>query len=170
MDNVCCGSDCEGLYEELGRLRDSSREAACLFRICCIHLVLVGHRPGEVGGWLGISERTLRRWVELYQGSGIEGVRRGLHIGRPGHLEERDLAVLLSDIRQSPADAGLEGPEWSGTLVQRYVEDRFGARLGIRQCQRLLTMARREDVPSRAPGHLGAQWPQVTATGPAGIA
>jgi len=151
MDNVCCGD----LREELWRGRAGSRDAAFLFRLCSVRLVLSGQRPGDVGEWLDLSERTVRRWVALYQEGGTQAVRRGVRAGRPGHLGEGDLAAVLAALRDPPGELGLPYREWHGAMLQQWVRERFGVELGIRQCQRLLRLARHAESGSLAGLALG---------------
>lgn len=161
MDDMCCGGDREDqrgdprgdLRGELWRLRAKSPDAAFLFRLCCIRLVLSGQRPAEVGAWLEASERTVRRWVDLYRRAGTEALRRGLRTGRPGQLQAEDLSALASFVHRPPAELGLGCREWNGALVQQCLDERFGVTLGLRQCQRLLSLARRaaaQGLPQRS--------------------
>jgi transposase len=47
--------------------------------------------------------------------------------------------LKISDLRQSPAEAGVEdGGVWGAKTLSRYSEQKFDAELKARQCQRLV--------------------------------
>lgn len=141
------------LPDELRRLRECSPEAAYLFRLVCLSLIGAGLDPSEAGGRLAVSERTLRRWLALYRSRGTAGLAAGLHSGRPCDLGAEQAVEVLEALRGRPSQCGLNATDWSGPLVGDDVGRRFGIRLGLRQCQRLLSRARQVESA------FGEPWP-----------
>ena len=47
------------------------------------------------------------------------------------------MAEIDAVLRKTPRDAGMGGNLWDGKTLAAWIKRQYGARLGVRQCQRL---------------------------------
>ncbi len=125
----------EVLKSELSR----SQEARFLQRLHCVLLVSKGCDPGEVGRWFGVHSRTVDRWIAQYAERGVVGLRDRSNLGRPPRLGEKQRQALQTQFSSTPREFGYDRDVWDGRLVQTHLAGRFGVKLSLRQCQRLVT-------------------------------
>ena len=135
-----CGSAFRAALEAAGR---RSEDPLLTHRLHAVLLVSLGHSCYEVASRIGQDPRTVERWVRTYETLGCEGLREHHGGGRPARLTATQRADLDRILAQDPAAQGLAQPRWSGKLLVLQLERRFGVRLSLRQCQRLLGTARR---------------------------
>ncbi|MBI2422858.1 MAG: winged helix-turn-helix domain-containing protein [Candidatus Hydrogenedentes bacterium] len=83
--------------------------------------------------------RLVQYWVRRFNEDGFAGLREGERPGRPPALGEADLESLGLELRKAPTDFGYAQNLWDGKLLQVHLAQRYGAQLGVRQCQRLFT-------------------------------
>ncbi|MCG3198912.1 MAG: hypothetical protein GHCLOJNM_03419 [bacterium] len=114
-----------------------SEESRYDHRLHGILLVCSGFSCSEVAELLGQSRRTVQYWVRRFERSGFAGLQEGLRAGRPPALDEETLEEIGRDLRRSPRDWGYSQNLWDGKLLSHHLAERYGARLGVRQCQRL---------------------------------
>jgi transposase len=107
-------------------------------RLHAVILVLQGRSFVEVGLWLDEQPRTLRRWVSSFRAQGLAGLADEAKTGRPPSLDERKRDRLLKDLPRGPRAFGFDAQVWDGEVLAQHLELRYGVRLGIRQCQRIL--------------------------------
>jgi transposase len=122
-----------GLQDEIRRSEESRYD----HRLHGVLLVAQGVTCPQVARLLGDSPRTVEYWVHRFQAHGLAGLREGERPGRPRRLSEEQLKLVSGALRLPPRQLGLEGHLWDGKLLSAYVEEEFGVRLGVRQCQRL---------------------------------
>lgn len=118
--------------------RSSSSSARLLHRLHCVFLVACGCSCYQVGGWFGEDRKTVERWVHEWNTAGPRGLLERRRSGRRPALEDAQLETLRADLAASPRALDLESDAWSGPVLRRHLRQRFGIRLGLRQCQRLL--------------------------------
>ena len=119
-----------------------SRELRAMHRLHAVFLVSLGHSCYEVAHWFGEHPRSVERWVHAYDLGGINGLREGAHTGRPARLTQQQSQQLAQDLARGPADFGFRQTRWDGKLLMRHLECKFGVQLSLRQCQRLLQLAK----------------------------
>jgi transposase len=117
----------------------------------------------EAAGVLGDAPRTVENWVHRFETEGLAGLTETERSGRPSRLSLAQMAEVGTALRQSPAEAGVEGGGvWDGKTLFRYLEQKFEVELMARQCQRLF---RQLGFRPRKPHPLIAQAdPQAQAT------
>ena len=120
-----------------GELRRSA-EQRFAHRLHAVMLVAAGRSCYEIARWFGEDPRTIERWVHAFDAHGAEGLREHHAGGRPARLTAEQAAAIEQTIHQRPEACGVSGPRWNGRLLAQYLAARFGVRLGIRQCQRVL--------------------------------
>jgi transposase len=64
-------------------------------------------------------------------------LQEGERTGRPRRLSPKQLAELEAVLRRAPGDVGISGNVWDRKTLAAWIERQYGARLGVRQCQRL---------------------------------
>jgi transposase len=111
-----------------------SEEARYEHRLHAILLVARGLTCPEVARLLGDPPRTVQHWVSRFIDEGLEGLDEDERPGRPSRLTR----AQLRDVRRA-----LSRHEHTGRSLSAYIEERFGIRLGVRQCQRLIRSMRK---------------------------
>lgn len=114
-----------------------SEESRYDHRLHGILLVCSGFSCSKVAELLGQSRRTVQYWVRRFEQSGFAGLQEGFRAGRPPALDEETLEEVGRDLRRSPRDWGYSQNLWDGKLLSHHLAERYGAQLGVRQCQRL---------------------------------
>ncbi len=133
--------DADALYAELTSVLSDSEALRSLHRLLCVVLVCRGRGCAEVAHWLGISPRSVERWVQAYADAGLAGLQAHHCGGRPTLLSEAARTFLPQMLNQSPASQGVRASCWTGPLLAQHLETRFGVRLSVRQCQRMLRVS-----------------------------
>ena len=122
------------LQDEIRRSEESRYD----HRLHGVLLVAHGLSCREVAGVLGDSPRTVAYWVHRFEAKGFAGLVEGERCGRPRRLQEPDLKRVEAALRQTPAEAGVEGGGvWDGKTLSTFVRGQLGVELKVRQCQRL---------------------------------
>ena len=132
----------DALRSELKSGAGGSIELRCAHRLHAVLLVSVGRSCYEVARWLGNDARSVERWVHAYTLLGADGLRDGPHGGRPARLTPPTARQLALELNAGPGSCGYPQPSWSGKLLARHVLHRYGIRLSVRHCQRLLKEAK----------------------------
>ena len=122
-----------GLQDEIRRSEESRYD----HRLHGVLLVAQGVTCPQVARLLGDSRRTVEYWVHRFEAQGLAGLREGERRGRPSRLNDQQLKLVSAALRLPPQHFGLEGHLWDGKMLSAHVEQEFGVRLGVRQCQRL---------------------------------
>ena len=144
------------MQDEIAR----SEEARYDHRLHGVLLVSSGLSCYEVAELFGHSPRTIEGWVKRFEKSGFAGLQEQPRPGRPRALSKVDLGSVGQDLRRSPRDFGYEQTLWDGKLLSHHLADKFGVKLGVRQCQRLfrkLGFRRRKPRPLIAKADPDAQ-------------
>lgn len=110
-----------------------SKGAYYLHRLHAVLLVARGLSTRRVAELLGDSPRSVAGWVQRY----LEEGASGLMAQSPGGRKPRLTTDQLNEARC--AVTGGDGGHWSGKKLSDWILERYGVRLQVRQCQRLLT-------------------------------
>lgn len=147
------------LQDEIRRSDESRYD----HRLHGVLMVAHGISCREAAGVLGDAPRTVENWVHRFERQGLAGLSEAERPGRPSRLSPAQLAKVETALRQSPAEAGVEGGGvWDGRTLSCYLEQKFAVELKARQCQRLF---RQLGFRLRKPRPLIAQAdPQAQAT------
>lgn len=92
----------------------------------------------------GRSPRTLEYWVRRFEQKGLDGLMERGRPGRPSRLRKAQLRRLASDVARDPVLCGYPDSEWTGETLRGHLAKEYRVRLGVRQCQRLLTRLQRD--------------------------
>ena len=114
-----------------------SEESRYNHRLHGILLVCSGFSCYEVAELLGRSPRTVEHWVQRFEQSGFAGLEEVSRPGRPKALDEQAYQAVGIDLRRSPSKFGYSQNLWDGKLLSHHLTQKYGVRLGVRQCQRM---------------------------------
>jgi transposase len=122
-----------GLQDEIRRSEESRYD----HRLHGVLLVAQGLTCPEVGRLLGDAPRTVEYWVNSFEQKGLGGLREGERPGRPKRLNQERMHEIDAILRKTPREAGLSGNLWDGKTLAAWIDQEYGVRLGVRQCQRM---------------------------------
>ena len=100
-------------------------------------LIAGGQSCLQVADTFGWNPRTVQRWAKRFEEYGLDGLREGERSGRPATLDARQWAALGRDMRRTPKEFGYAARLWDGKLLSEHLRQRYGVKLGVRQCQRI---------------------------------
>ena len=113
-----------------------SEESRYDHRMHAILLVAQGISCSRAAQMLGDAPRTVEYWVRRFEERGFSGLMDGERSGRRPRLDQKHIAVIDDALRKSPNEYGLSG-QWDGKTLSLFIQQNWGASLGVRQCQRL---------------------------------
>jgi transposase len=157
------------------RTHGSAQWLEAVRRLAVTRVVDDGHAPAEVAEFLGVSRRSVERWVAGYRAGGGAALAAVPHPGPAPKLTARQADRVLSWIRdRRPQDLGFgadTGSHWTARRVAAVVERRLGVRFNHRYLNAWL--ARRgitPQLPQRVPRErdqaaidrwVAADWPRI---------
>lgn len=80
-----------------------------------------GRRHGHIAEDLGVSVRTVQRWLNLYHERGSAGLKIRWAPGRVAKLPEALAAEILAWLKQGPAGCGLDRANWTYQELATYL-------------------------------------------------
>jgi transposase len=85
MTIATAGFTCDTLLrKKIEKLRRKEKDVRVHNRLSALLWLGQGRTPDEVAELLGVCPRTVRNWLELYQGGGLEALRTLEYKGDPG--------------------------------------------------------------------------------------
>jgi transposase len=99
-------------------------------RLLAVRRVAEGRPAAEVARFLGVHERTVRRWVKRHEAGGAAALAAKPHPGPGLRLTPEREAEVLSWLTRNPADPQFGFPTelWTAARVAGLVRERFGVR------------------------------------------
>jgi transposase len=85
-----------------------------------------GRRHHHIATDLGISPRTLQRWLTAYQTHGWGGLPIRWALGRTPHIPAALAPEILSWIKAGPAGCGLDRANWTYAALATYLYQTHG--------------------------------------------
>ncbi|MGH8621680.1 MAG: helix-turn-helix domain-containing protein [Burkholderiales bacterium] len=124
--------------EELRRLARQESDGRVVCRLLGVANAVDGMRRAEAARRAGMDRQTLRDWVLRFNVAGVEGLRDRPKSGRPGWLDEGQLAAFKALVLRGP-DPERDGvSSWRAKDLCRLVEARFGVAYSENGMLRLL--------------------------------
>jgi transposase len=114
-----------------------------------VQAVREGSTPAEVARVLGVSDRSVRRWVAAARDRGDEALAAVAHPGPKPKLNGNQQRQVLSWIKRSPTEFGFATELWTAPRVARLIRDRFGVEFHPRYVNAWLT---RRGITPQKPG------------------
>jgi transposase len=130
-----------------------------------------GYAADEVADFLGVSIRTVWRWLALARGDGPQGLSARPAPGRPRKLTRPQEKVVLRWLHDSPLEHGFTTELWTAARVAQLIEQEFGITFNPRYLstwlrdrgltpQKPQPVARERD-PEAIRRWLAADWPRI---------
>ena len=91
-------------------------------RCDAMQMLIVGIPRGKVCDALQITERSLRRWIRLFNDYGVDGLVVNKRPGRP-HLIGKEQAVLLTDLIDNPGKADRDF--WTAKAFHGHIRESY---------------------------------------------
>jgi transposase len=85
-----------------------------------------GATPSQVARVLGVSDRSVRRWVAAARDGGEAALDAVAHPGPRPKLNGNRQRQVLAWLKRSPTDFGFATELWTAPRVARLIRDRFG--------------------------------------------
>ena len=121
-----------------------SEEARYVHRLHGVLLVLLGLSTVKAGKLLGDPQRTVAHWVIQFKQHGLDGLKDAGKSGRREILSAVQKKMLMDALAQSPKNVGLEADVWTNKVVLSFLHKRYGIKLNLRHCSRLLLAYRNQ--------------------------
>lgn len=113
--------------------------------------VLEGYPVQEVAAFLGVTERSVHRWLEACRQSGdLDALKAKPGPGRPRNLTRRQERTVLGWLTKSPTGFGFAGELWTSRRLAALIERRWGIRFNANYLVEWLT-ARRHSAQKPEP-------------------
>jgi transposase len=130
-----------------------------------------GYSVDEVADFLGVSIRTVWRWLALARGDGPDGLSSRPVPGRPRKLTPTQEKVVLRWLHDSPTEHGFATELWTAARIAQRIEQEFGIIFNPRYLsswlrdrgltpQKPQRVARERD-PKAIRRWLAADWPRI---------
>jgi len=140
-------------------------------RQLAIQRYLEGYSADEIAEFLGLSTRSVWRWLASFRARGPEGLRARPVTGRPRKLTVVQEKITLRWLRGSPVDHGFATELWTAPRLAQLIEEEFAIRFNPRSLSTWLrdrgfSPQKPERVPrERDPGAisewLATDWPRI---------
>jgi len=95
-------------------------------RRLAVQRVQQGYSQVQVAQFLGVHERTVRKWIAQYRHQGDKGLAAKPHPGRPPKLPRPQQNLVLGWLRQNPKSFGFATELWTGRRVAQLIKRSFG--------------------------------------------
>ncbi len=140
-------------------------------RQLAVHRYLEGYSADEVAEFLGISIRSVWRWLACFRDRGPEGLSARPVPGRPPKLTVTQEKIVLRWLRGSPLEHGFATELWTAPRMAQLIEQEFGIPFNPRSLttwlrdrgftpQKPERVARERD-PEAIAAWLAADWPRI---------
>jgi transposase len=124
--------------EELRRLARQESNGRVTCRLMALANALDGMSRAQAAHRAGMDRQTLRDWVIRFNAEGVEGLRDRPKSGRPGWLDDGQLATFKALVLRGP-DPERDGVStWRARDLCRIVKHRFGVSYAENGMLRLL--------------------------------
>jgi transposase len=101
-----------------------------------------GWRRRDVAEALGVTERSVNRWLTISRNRGAEGLRSAPIPGRPPDLAPARLRMVPEFLWHGPEAYGFRGSAWTCGRVAKVIEEEFGVAYDPGHVSRLLRQLR----------------------------
>ena len=140
-------------------------------RYLAVERILEGYTTQEVAEFLGVEPSSVRRWRDLFEREGGEGLRAHCVPGRPRKLTRTEEKVVLRWLRDSPTEHGFSTELWTGKRLAQLIEEEFRVRLSRGylprwlqargySCQKPQRVPRQRDM-KKITAWLEHDWPRI---------
>lgn len=122
------------IKQALGRWAD----AAEVRRVRAVQLSSNGWSVPRVAEVLDATRWSVRRWIDLYEAEGLQGLKTKPRSGRPPKVDEHYMEVLKATIGTPPRQLGLPFNRWTLPRLGIYMDKKTRLTLSAGHMSRLL--------------------------------
>lgn len=97
-----------------------------------------GVHPGDVAETLGVTRRSVERWVKAYRANGVAGLRERTRPGRRRRIDEAQRRLITEVALKGPRAFGYLKNEWSIRLLSRHLTRELGIEVSRAHVWRIL--------------------------------
>src|SRR5262245_46582416 len=92
-------------------------------RECCQAILMAARkrRHVQMAQDIGVSARTLQRWLNSYQTRGLDGLTIHWAPGRSPHIPEARASEMLTWVKQGLTGCGLDRANWTYAELATYL-------------------------------------------------
>ena len=137
-------------WEELDRLRFSTRDARVFRNATIVLLSSVGRSKAEIAETLGCSSATVDNVRAAYRRRGADGLKPASPPGRPSRATAEYRAAIKEAVATPPQDLGYGFSVWSVNRLRQHLKRQTGVELSEDQFRRIL---HREKFSFQRPKH-----------------
>lgn len=121
-------------------------------RQLAVQRFLEGYSAAEVGDFLGVDPRSVRRWVAAFHRQGNDGLMARPVSGRPAKLTRTQEKAVLRWLDDNPTAFGFASELWTGGRLSQLIEQAWGVTFHPRSLARWLrTRGFSPQRPQRVP-------------------
>jgi transposase len=91
-----------------------------------VQAVKEGSSVAEVARVLGVTDRSVRRWVAAERDEGGEALKARPHPGPKPRLNKNQARQVLSWLKRSPSEFGFATEFWTAPRVAHLIKERLG--------------------------------------------
>jgi transposase len=127
-------------------------QANLLRRKAVAQVIEEGHPVSDVADLLGVTTRSVRRWLSAFKSDGELGLESRPHTGRTCKLTARQEAEVLSWLEQNPVDWGFATQRWTARRIAELIDRHFSVRMNHRYLNAwLAARGITPQIPARVP-------------------
>jgi len=113
--------------QEYQRYVHRHQDEATRKKLRCVHAFAAGQEFAALSKELRIHEQSSRSYINIYIREGFAGLCTAIKRPRSGQLTaEQEQAFKQVLLTSRPADQGLEGNIWTGTVMCQYLKTTYG--------------------------------------------
>ena len=114
---------------ELTETMRTAEEARLRQRCQAVLMVSRGIRATEIATDLGVGDRTVRDWLQLYRERGLQGLHIQWAPGRKPLIEERYALHVTEWVKHGPVYCGVDRANWTYEELAHHFERVVGRRV-----------------------------------------
>ncbi|MGY5484133.1 helix-turn-helix domain-containing protein [Paenibacillus sp. ALE2] len=123
-------------------------------RLKAIKYYLKGYTPVKISNEIGISLRSIQRYIKDYKETGIKGLLSKQSPGNHNSLTTKQRAKVIRDLKKSPRDFGYPISSWSPPTLAMYLQKKFQLTMSMEWCRTFLINHLKNDSTSEPLNHL----------------
>ena len=125
--------------EEIKRLLSSNESFVVAIRLYLVYQVSLGYSSRKLAEIHDISFKQITTWVHRFEAEGLDGLTNRKGRGRKSLLSKEKMQrikkVVLNEL---PSDHGYKAIKWTGPLLAKWIETKYGIKYQRAQIYKLL--------------------------------
>lgn len=127
-------------------------QASLLRRNAVAQVTKEGQAVADVADLLGVTARSVQRWLAAFQSEGDAGLESRPHTGRTGKLTAPQEAEVLQWLELNPVDFGFATQRWTARRIAELIDRHFSVQMNHRYLNAWLAARNiTPQIPARVP-------------------